>query len=97
MAAVGLGTAVTPVGVIVLAAVLSGVAWTAIAKQFDDFGTRRVDEIPVFINTPLDLLAVGIFDLLSPMFVKLVSVDGDFDELEPEHDCQLFCGGLGIR
>ena len=82
MAAVGLGAAVTPVGMIVLAAVLSGVAWTAIAKQFDDFGTRRVDEIPIFINTPLDLLAVGIFDLLSPMFVKLASVDGDFDELE---------------
>lgn len=82
MAAVGLGAAVTPVGVIVLAAVLSGVAWTAIAKQFDDFGTRRVDEIPIFINTPLDLLAVGIFDLLSPMFVKLASVDGDFDEQE---------------
>ena len=82
MAAVGLGAAVTPVGVIVLAAVLSGVAWTAIAKRFDDFGTRYVDEIPKFINTPLDLLAVSIFDLLSPMFVKLASVDGDFDELE---------------
>ena len=82
MAAVGLGAAVTPVGVIVLAAVLSGVAWTVIAKRFDDFGTRRVDEIPKFINAPLDLLAVSIFDLLSPMFVKLASVDGDFDELE---------------
>ncbi|MXZ26595.1 MAG: hypothetical protein F4Y80_17385 [Caldilineaceae bacterium SB0665_bin_21] len=82
MAAVGLGAAVTPVGVIVLAAVLSGVAWTVIAKRFDDFGTRRVDEIPKFISTPLDLLAISIFDLLSPMFVKLASVDGDFDELE---------------
>ena len=82
MAALGLGAAVTPVGVIVLAGVLSGVAWTAIAKRFDDFGTCRVDEIPKFINTPLDLLAVSIFDLLSPMFVKLASVDGDFDELE---------------
>ena len=82
MAAVGLGAAVTPVGVIVLTAVLSGVAWATIAKRFDDFGKHRVDEIPKFINTPLDLLAVSIFDLLSPMFVKLASVDGDFDELE---------------
>lgn len=82
LAVVGLGAAVTPVGVIVLAGVLSGVAWTVIAKRFDEFGTRRVDEIPKFINTPLDLLAVSIFDLLSPMFVNLASVDGDFDELE---------------
>lgn len=82
MAAVGLGAAVTPVEVIVLAAVLSGVAWTVIAKRFDDFGTHRVDEIPKFINAPLDLLAISIFDLLSPMVVKLASVDGDFDELE---------------
>ncbi|MCY4519305.1 MAG: hypothetical protein OXC13_00835 [Caldilineaceae bacterium] len=82
MAALGLGAAVTPVGWIVLTAVLSGVAWTVIAKKFDDFGVRRVDEIPKFINTPLDLLAISIFDLLSPMFVKLASVDGEFDELE---------------
>ena len=82
MAALGLGAAVTPVGWIIATAVLSGVAWTVIAKKFDDLGSRRVDEIPTFINTPLDLLAVSIFDLLSPMFVKLASVDGEFDELE---------------
>ncbi len=82
MAVLGLGAAVTPVGWIVLSAVLSGVAWTVIAKRFDDFGARRVDEIPKFISTPLDLLAISIFDLLSPMFVKLASVDGEFDELE---------------
>ena len=82
MAALGLGAAVTPIGWIVLTAVLSGVAWTVIAKKFDDFGARRVDEIPKFINTPLDLLAISIFDLLSPMFVKLASVDGEFDRLE---------------
>ena len=62
--------------------VLSGVAWAAIAKKFDDVGEHRVNKIPKFINTPLDLLAISIFDLLSPMFVKLASVDGEFDELE---------------
>ena len=82
MAALGLGAAATPVGWVVLTAVLSGVAWTVIARKFDDLGTQLVDEIPKFINTPLDLLAVSIFDLLSPMFVKLAYVDGEFDELE---------------
>ena len=95
MAAVGLGAAVTPVGVIVLAAVLSGVAWTVIAKRFDDFGTRRVDEIPKFINAPLDLLAISIFDLLSPMVVKLASVDGDFDELERDTIVEYFVDEWG--
>ena len=82
MAVLGLGAAATPVGWVVFTAVLSGVAWMAIAKKFDDVGAGRMVEIPKFINTPLDLLAISIFDLLSPMFVKLASVDGEFDQLE---------------
>ena len=82
LGALGLATAATPIGWVIGTAVFSGAAWTLVSKKLDDLSSNRVVEIPKFINTPLDLLAVSIFDLVASLAVKLATVDGGFHERE---------------
>lgn len=82
LGALGLATAATPIGWVIGTAVFSGAAWTVIARKLDSLSSNRVDEIPRFINTPLDLLAVSIFDLVGSLAVKLAVVDGEFHQRE---------------
>ena len=82
LGALGLATAATPIGWVIGSAVFSGVAWTVVARKLDSLSSSRVDEIPKFINSPLDLLAVSIFDLVCSLAVKLAAVDGKFHERE---------------
>ena len=82
LGALGLATAATPVGWVIGTAVFSGAAWAVITKKLDSLSSSRVVEIPKFINTPLDLLAVSIFDLVCSLAVKLAAIDGEFHERE---------------
>lgn len=78
----GIGTAVTPVGWVITAGVIGGGAWWGITQFMKSPTICRVDKIPEFINTPLDVLALGLFDLLAPLSLKLAYFDGDFDKSE---------------
>ncbi len=82
LGALGLATAATPIGWVIGTAVFSGAAWTLITRKLDGLSSNRVVEIPKFINTPLDLLAVSIFDLVCSLAVKLAAIDGEFHERE---------------
>ena len=82
LGALGLATAATPIGWVIGTAVFSGAAWTFISGKLDSLSSNRVVEIPKFINTPLDLLAVSIFDLVCSLAVKLAAIDGEFHERE---------------
>jgi len=93
----GIGTATTPVGWIIATAVLSGTAWTGIARMLDGFSSKRVDQIPKFINTPCDLLAVSIFDLICPLAVKLAAVDGEIHEQERAEMARYFVRTWGYH
>jgi hypothetical protein len=44
----------------------------------------RVIEIPKFLNTPLDTLGLGMFDLMAPLALRLAAVDGQVDLQERE-------------
>jgi len=81
LAAIGIGTAATPIGWVVAASVVSGGAWLGIMRYLkDDNGKATV--IPEFINTPMDVLGLGLFDLMAPLAMKVAAIDGHVDESE---------------
>jgi tellurite resistance protein len=72
----GLGVAVTPVGWVLAAAVLSGGTVLGVRRLLSDVTESRVTVIPKFINTPIDVLALDLFDLIAPLVYKIAIVDG---------------------
>ena len=81
LGALGLATAATPVGWIVLAAAASGVGYT-LARKKAELNRGRDEAKPRIVNSPIDQLAVEVFDLLAPMALKIAGADGEFHEAE---------------
>lgn len=82
LAAIGIGTAVTPVGWVVAAGVVSVGAWVGVTRFIKDQTNDRVIVIPEFINTPMDILALALFDFISALALKMSNVDGCIDPSE---------------
>lgn len=80
---IGTATAVTPIGWVVAASVVSGGAWFGITRYLKS-DSDRVKVIPEFINTPIDVLGLSLFDLMAPLAMKVAYVDGQMAEKERE-------------
>ena len=81
----GLGwtaAASTPVGWVIGAAVVSGGAYYGVSRLFHSYSSNRIDEVPKFINTGIDVLATSAFDLLGSLAIKVALIDGVFDKIE---------------
>ena len=78
----GVGAAVTPIGWVVTAAVLTGGAAIGVRRFLNESTTSRVTVIPKFINTPIDVLAISLFDLIAPLALKVAATDGKITDDE---------------
>lgn len=92
---IGIGSAVTPIGWVATAGVVTAGAWLGITRYVQKATSSRVTVIPDFINTPLDVLALGLFDLLIPLALKIADVDGNVDQAEKEHIGSYFINEWG--
>jgi tellurite resistance protein len=84
MALLGFGTAVTPVGWIVAAALGSAGAYYGVTQLFGRFEGSRVQTIPKFINTPIDVLGATLLDLMGALAMRVANIDGQIDASELE-------------
>ena len=79
-----LGTVSTPLTYVAVAAIGSTAIYFGVMKVVKKYSSDRVTIIPKFINTPLDLLAVSMFDLIAPAAYKMSQIDGNVTEEESE-------------
>jgi len=83
-ALLGLGTAVTPIGWIAAAAIGSAGTYYGVTRLFGRYAGSRVDTIPKFINTPIDVLGATLFDLIGTLAIAVAQIDGRIDGAEIE-------------
>ena len=91
----GLGTAATPVGWILGAAAVSGLVWKYAKPKLDSKFSGPVDVVPVFINTPINTLAVALFELMAPLALKIAMADGEIHDEERSRIKEYFTKSWG--
>lgn len=75
--AIGIGAAAaTPIGWVIAAAVATGGAYYGVTRLVRSRSGKMVDTIPRFINTPIDILGMQLFDLIGALAVRVASIDG---------------------
>lgn len=95
--ALGFGAAAaTPVGWIVAAAVGSGAAYYGVMRVVSTYGSSRVETIPKFINTPIDLLGATLFDMMAGLALKVADFAGDIHDSEREAIISYFEDEWGV-
>lgn len=95
LGALGIGTAVTPVGWAIGAGVAGAGLSLIIGKRFVRGSSDRVKQIPDYINTPMDVLATGLFDMIATLGVKLAEIDGEFVQQERDFITRYFVDEWG--
>ena len=83
LSAIGLGaTAVTPVGWVIAAGVITGGAYMGISHLFENSKDTGLIVVPKYINTPLDVIAAALIELMLPVSLKMAHTGGGMTQAE---------------
>ena len=94
---IGLGAvAATPIGWVVGAALATGGAYYGVTRLFRSYYGSRVDVIPKFINTPIDLLGAALMDMIGGLSFKVAQMDGEITHPERVAVKNYFVGEWGF-
>ena len=74
---------------------VSGVIWKFGKSKIDSAFSGRIEVIPEWLNTPLEVLALGLFDLLAPLALRVAAVDGEIHEKERKRINEYFVKSWG--
>ena len=95
LSVVGISTSVTPIGWIVAAGVASGAAYVGASRFFERSKDKHLIVVPKYINTPLDILAVALIEMMLPVSLKLAKADGLISDKERDAIVGFFQGQWG--
>ncbi len=93
----GIISATTPIGWVVGAGIVTTGAAYGFKKLFSKAEKEMVDTIPKYINTPLDLLATKLCELMIPIALKIANADGVACPTELEYIQNHFTKVWGIN
>ena len=83
MATIGLGAAAfTPVGWVIAAGVLTGGTYVGVSRMFEKSKDTGLVVIPKYINTPLDVIAAALIELMLPVSLKIARAGGGMGKEE---------------
>ncbi len=88
--------AATPVGWVIGAAVATGGLGYGVSRLFRNYYGSRVDEIPKFLNSPIDVLGATLVDMVGTLALKVASMDGRVDDREKAAILSYFAEEWGI-
>lgn len=74
--------AATPVVVVAAASIATGGACYGVVQLFRSYTRSRVDTVPKFLNSALDVLGASILDLIGALSLKVAAIDGHVDPRE---------------
>ncbi|MGF1659898.1 MAG: TerB family tellurite resistance protein [Rubrimonas sp.] len=97
LATIGLApAALTPIGWVVAAAILSGGAYFGAMRAFGAYRNSLVDTVPHFVNAPIDLLGAALVDMMGAMAIRVAAADGAICDEERAHIRKYFADRWGI-
>ncbi|WP_146683963.1 YcjF family protein [Thioclava sediminum] len=77
--------AVTPVGWVAAAAVVTGASFYGVTRLFRSWDTNRSGATPSFVGSELDLLAMSLLDVIGALAVRVAAAAGPLDAAERAH------------
>ena len=98
LSSIGLGAAaVTPIGWVIASGIVFGGAYAAASKLLERNKTTGLVVVPKYINTPLDVLAAGLVELMLPVSVKIAIADGAMCDRERDSITAYFVDKWGYN
>jgi hypothetical protein len=96
LSAVGLGAAAaTPIGWVLAAGVVSGVAYMGVSRFFETSRDEHLVVVPKYINTPMDVIALALIELMLPVSLKIARASGEISDVGRAAILEFYCQEWG--